>query len=121
MKASAKRPNGSGASAPKLVPPTPPVPAKADLDNTQPVGSIVRIDPTDLAVVEALNEAIVKTKAAAFDQCLSIFSQTIKTVEPMDQEYRSKARAAAIAAGARLEGDSEWKLVLEDGAFTRTK
>jgi len=115
--------NGAKNRAVPTVPdaaPAPEVPAVASSEDP-PVGSVRKARPKDLVVLRALNDSMIKAKAQAFDQLMGMLTQTGKTLEPIDQEFRSQVHAAAKAAKCPFDGEMEWTFVLEDGSFKRTK
>jgi hypothetical protein len=86
-----------------------------------PVGTVIRAGETDLAVLNALNETLVKMKAHAFDQLVTFLQQTDQNLTPIDQKYRTLAQKAAQKAGCPTDNGEEWVFTLEDGVFTRKK
>lgn len=85
------------------------------------MGAVVEVGKTDLAVLNALNEAMVKAKALAFDQFMAVLGNAGQILEPINTEFRDRVQEAAKTAGCKFSDDVEWTFVLEDGSFKRTK
>jgi len=85
------------------------------------MGTVIKVGATDLAVLNALNEAMVKAKATAFDQFMAVLGNAGQILEPIDKEFRDRVQEAAKTAGCDFSEEVEWTFVLEDGSFKRTR
>lgn len=86
-----------------------------------PVGTVVKADAADVTVLRAVNDAVVKMKAEAYDDLVSVLRMADARLRPLDEKYQQLGRKAAQKASLPMENGEEWVFTLEDGVFTRRK